>query len=316
MNDKLHITQAIKAEALRLGFYACGAAALHPVGEDAEKLERWISKGYHAGMDYMAGNDEKRCNPALLVEGAQSVVCVALNYYPAQRLKDGQLQFASYAYGKDYHEVMKAKLQQLFGYINNHLTTVSGRIFCDTAPVLERYWAQQAGLGWIGKNTQLILPGAGSHFFLGELFLDIELSYDTPAKDRCGSCTRCLKSCPTHALEEPHVLNANKCLSYLTIEHRGEIPADHASAMGNRIYGCDQCQSSCPWNRFAYANHTPELQPSETFLTMQPQDWRNLSEEQYRVIFKGSAVKRAKYAGLMRNIRAQEENEETVNDKG
>lgn len=300
------LSKAIKEEALRIGFSACGILPARPVDPRIRRhLEQWLAKGYQADMGYMENHTDKRCDPRLLVEGSRSIVSVALNYYPARKLADDQLQFAYYAYGKDYHEVMKQKLNSLLEYIDSALLPVKGRAFCDTAPVPERYCAQQAGLGWVGKNTQLIIPGAGSYFFLGELFLDVELAYDAPVSSRCGTCTRCLDACPTHALEAPRTLNAGKCLSYLTIEHRGEIPSQGAGCMGNRIYGCDECQRVCPWNRFARPNQVPELQPSDAFLSMRPEQWEQLTIEEYRQLFKGSAVKRAKYEGLMRNITAR-----------
>lgn len=301
--DKEKLSQQIKAEASRLGFSACGIACAQDVGESRIHLQKWLAEYNHAGMDYMANNLEKRCNPSLLVEGTKTVICLALNYYPSKRLREDQPQFAYYAYGKDYHEVMKSKLNDLFAYINE-LLPVNGRVFCDTAPVLERYWAQQAGLGWIGKNSQLIIPKAGSFFFLGELFLDIELNYDQPIKSRCGTCHRCLDACPTKALRNPYILDANRCLSYLTIENKGEINSDYLSMVGNHLYGCDDCQLCCPWNRFSKAHLIDELKPSELFLSMEKDDWRQLSIDHYRTLFKGSAVKRAKYEGLIRNIEA------------
>lgn len=304
------ITQAIKAEALRLGFYACGIAPAEPVKTDAEHFRQWLSKGYQAQMKYLEDNEDKRLNPRLLVEDTRSIICVALNYYPQKRLKKEQLQFAYYAYGKDYHEVMKQKLRALYTYIHEKLLPVSGRVFCDTAPVLERYWAQQAGLGWIGKNNQLIIPGAGSYFFLGELFINAKLTYDSPGRNRCGNCNNCQKACPTQALEAPYLLNANKCISYLTIESREEIPETAQEKLGKRVYGCDECQKACPWNRFASPNVLPELQPSEAFLDMQSTDWDGLMVEEYRTLFKGSAVKRAKYEGLMRNLKALQKHSE------
>lgn len=304
MAEKENRSQAIKAEALRLGFSACGIAPANPVSSDAGYFRRWISKGYQAQMDYMKANEDKRLNPRLLVEGTRSIICVALNYYPEKRLNEHQPQFAYYAYGKDYHEVMRLKLQSLYAYINEELQSINGRVFCDTAPVLERYWAQQAGLGWIGKNNQLIIPGSGSYFFLGEIFVDVELAYDSPERNRCGKCNKCQKACPAQALEAPYLLNSNKCISYLTIENREDIPEKSREVLGNRIYGCDECQKVCPWNRFAIPCSTPELQPSEDFLDMKTSDWDELSVEEYRKLFKGSAVKRAKYEGLMRNIKA------------
>ncbi len=305
MSSRCFDAQLIKAEALRLGFSACGVAQAAPVSAAAAStFEQWIDKGKQANMHYLTNHLEKRLNPQLLMEGTQSIVSVALNYYPQQQLSDQQYQFAWYAYGKDYHDVMKSKLTAL----QNYLTTICPfpiqcRIFCDTAPVLERYWAWRAGLGWIGKNTQLIIPKAGSCFFLGELFVDAAANeYDTPLPNRCGNCTRCITHCPTNALEAPYSLNASRCLSYLTIEHRDAIPASEAEKMGNKVYGCDECQRTCPWNRFAIPCDTAELHPSSAFINMKKEDWHTLNEEQYRILFKGSAVKRAKYTGLMRNI--------------
>lgn len=305
MEDRTTITQYIKAEALRLGFDACGIARAGKVDDVSHNaLQEWLAQGKQAGMAYMANHTDKRLDARRLMEGAQSMVCVALNYYPPVPLKETQYQFAWYAYGKDYHDVVKEKLQTLLAQIRQQVPEVNGRVFCDTAPLLERYWAWKAGLGWIGKNTQLIIPQAGSAFFLGEILLDTELCYDTPLPDRCGNCTRCLDACPTHALEAPHHLNANRCLSYLTIEHKGDIPKEVAEKMGNCVYGCDRCQQVCPWNRFALPTREPALQPSDLFLHMAPEDWETLTVEHYRELFKGSAVKRAKYEGLMRNIRA------------
>ena len=303
MNKEV-LSQQIKAEALRLGFSACGIARADAVGESMAYLEQWLADGNQAGMDYMNNHFDKRCDPRLLVEGTKSIVSVALNYYPSRKLREDQLQFAYYAYGKDYHEVMKAKLTELFTFINEHLTPVNGRVFCDTAPVLDRYWAQKAGLGWIGKNTQLIIPSAGSYFFLGEIFLDIELDYDSPIQSKCGNCTRCLDACPVKALEKPFLLNSNRCISYLTIEHKGEIEPGIAPKMGNHLYGCDDCQKCCPWNRFASPHQIADFEPSDALLSMEEEDWKALTVEQYRVLFKGSAVKRAKFDGLMRNLKA------------
>lgn len=301
--SKRNISEQIKAEALRLGFSACGIAPAAAVEEDTRQyFGEWISGGKHADMRYMENHSDKRTDPRLLVEGTRSIVVVALNYYPAKLLAGHQYQFAWYAYGKDYHDVMRRKLRELFAFVDTRLTPVGGRVFCDTAPVLERYWAWRAGLGWIGKNTQLIIPRAGSCFFLGEVFLDIELEYDTPVKERCGNCTNCIDCCPTQALESPWNLNANKCLSYLTIENKGDIPDEYAEKAGNRIYGCDECQKACPWNKFALPGTTPELQPSEEFLNMTREEWNALTREEYNRLFGGSAVKRARYEGLLRNV--------------
>lgn len=299
----------IKAEALRLGFSACGVARAEAVDETtSEAFRSWCARGMQAGMNYMENYTDKRLDPRLLMEGTRTIVSVALNYYPARQLREDQYQFAWYAYGKDYHDIMKSKLNALQAMIAP--PPLQSRVFCDTAPVLERYWAWRAGLGWIGKNTQLIIPRAGSCFFLGEILLDAETDkYDEPRESRCGRCTRCLNACPTKALEAPFLLNSGRCLSYLTIENREDIPPVEGKKTGKKIYGCDECQKACPWNRFATPCRTAELQPSEAFMQMKKEDWEALTEEQYKVLFKGSAVKRAKYAGLLRNIRQAEKNE-------
>lgn len=306
----LPLTEMIKAEAHALGFFACGVAKAGPVDSTvAAAFHKWISGGKHAGMAYMAANDDKRLDPRLLQPGTKSIVCVALNYAPPERMADGEYQIAAYAYGKDYHDIMKAKLHSLAGRIQDITDApLRYRAFCDTAPVLERYWAVRAGLGWTGHNRQLIIPGAGSMFFLGELFLDIELDYDRPMPGRCGTCRACTDACPTKALSDTG-LDARLCLSYQTIENRGELSPAAANALGNRIYGCDRCQQACPWNRFSVPCDETELHPSPALLSMTKEKWNSLSADDYRRLFKGSAVKRAGYEGLTRNIRAAAENE-------
>ena len=253
----------------------------------------------------MHNHFEKRTDPALLVEGAKSIIVVALNYYPS-RMKDPSLPaFSYYAYGKDYHDVMKAKLRQLYAFVRE--TTgrePAGRAFTDSAPVLERYWAVQAGLGFIGKNTQLIIPGKGSYFFLGELILDLELPPDSPVKGGCGSCTRCLDQCPPGALKRAGRLDSRLCISYQTIENRGEIDQRVRVSLGNRVYGCDVCQQVCPWNRFARPNRTEEFTASDEFLALDRERMEAMTEDDFRRIFRGSAVKRAGYNGLKRNLNA------------
>jgi len=314
--NKTKLSLQIKEKASLLGFSACGIAPSDVVAkEDKIYLREWLDTNKHAEMKYMGDHFEKRCDPRLLVQGTQSIISVALNYSPEKKLHDDQLQFAYYAYGMDYHEVIKKKLSLLLNYITEKVDQVSGKVFCDTAPVLERFWAQQAGLGWIGKHTQLIIPGKGSYFFLGEIFLDIELEYDTPGADRCGSCSRCIETCPTNALEHSHILNANNCISYLTIENKGEIPKAFASKLGTHLYGCDECQKVCPWNRFSISTQIAELQPSTKFMEMQSSDWNSLTIEEYRTLFKGSAVKRAKYEGLMRNLKSIKMEEQNNKNK-
>ena len=287
-------------------------------------------------MDYMANYTEKRLNPCLLVPGTKSIVSLAMNYAPAQTMPETEYQLAAYAYGQDYHDVMKAKLRQLAALIANKFEGESDsevgendgdstaittpktnetseepageiRVFVDTAPVLERYWAQRAGLGWIGKNHQLIIPRAGSMFFLGEIFLPYEFdSYDSPMPSRCGNCRRCIEACPTCAITDEWGFDSEKCLSYQLIENRGELSEQAKQSMGTTIYGCDRCQTACPWNKFATPNTTPEFQPKSELLAMTKADWHNLTIDEYRALFKGSAVKRVKFDGLKRNISAKE----------
>ena len=327
----------IKVEAERLGFFACGIARAEPVdAETAAAVRSWISKGSQATMDYMANYTEKRLNPCLLVPGTKSIVSLAMNYAPAQTMPETEYQLAAYAYGQDYHDVMKAKLRQLAALIANKFEGESDsevgendgdstaittpktnetseepageiRVFVDTAPVLERYWAQRAGLGWIGKNHQLIIPRAGSMFFLGEIFLPYEFeSYDSPMPSRCGNCRRCIEACPTCAITDEWGFDSEKCLSYQLIENRGELSEQAKQSMGTTIYGCDRCQTACPWNKFATPNTTPEFQPKSELLAMTKDDWHNLTIDEYRALFKGSAVKRVKFDGLKRNISAKE----------
>ena len=321
------LSHEIKAEALRLGFSACGIARAEPVDEaTAAAFREWLQSGGHATMQYMENYEDKRLDPRLLMPGVKSIISVALNYTPETPVKG----FANYAIGKDYHDIVKQKLHQL---ANSSLFTLNSslnyRAFSDSAPVLERYWAMKAGLGFIGKNHQLIIPGMGSQFFLGELFVDIELEPDAPCRQHCGNCHRCIDACPTGALAplqlpqkegEPQTANQKAspigggregasfngalCLSYLTIENRGDIPEEAAQKMGETFYGCDRCQQVCPWNAKAKPTAEPLLQPTSELLSMKDEDWQQLSVEQYRKLFKGSAVKRAKYEGLMRNIKA------------
>lgn len=319
--DEKMIASKIKAEAQRLGFFACGIAKAAPVEENvAEAYRKWLENGEEASMAYMTNYLEKRLNPALLVPGVRSIVSLAMNYAPAQQLPEGEYQLAAYALGQDYHDLMKQRLRELAVNIGAPMELFQkGKkpqsadekegtgwgVFCDTAPVLERYWAQKAGLGWVGRNHQLIIPHAGSMFFLGEVFLPFAVDvYDTPMQSRCGSCHRCIDACPTHAIIPDEDFHADRCLSYQLIENRGELSDEAKAAMGDTIYGCDRCQTACPWNRFATPNTEPALQPKPELLSMSKEAWHNLSVEDYRRLFKGSAVKRVKFDGLKRNIDA------------
>ena len=297
----MSFSEEIKKEALRLGFDACGISPADNSGEE-ERYMKWIEDNWHADMHYMARNIDKRVDPRLLVEGAKSIISVALNYYPHKKQASHAPQFAYYAYGKDYHDVIRGKLKKLFEFISARQPELTGRYFSDSAPVLERFWAAQAGIGFVGKNSLLIIPGKSSFFFLGELIIDIELEYDSPIAENCGSCTRCLDGCPTSAIEEPYKVNANKCISYQTIENRGEISSYVAPRLKNYVFGCDICQKVCPWNRVSTPHNTIEFMPNDSFMNLDLKKMLEMDEEEYREVFRGSAVKRAKFAGLKRNV--------------
>lgn len=296
-------SEEIKQHAFSLGFDACGICRAQDSGEE-ERYMQWLSENGQAGMSYLERNIDKRLDPRLLVDGAKSIISVALNYFPHEKLPEDVPQFAYYAYGEDYHHVVREKLNRLFDFIKRRFPEASGRYFSDSAPVLERFWVARAGLGFVGKNTLLIIPGKGSYFFLGELIINLELDYDAPVAQNCGKCRRCLDACPTGAIEKPHWLNANKCISYQTIENKGEISPEIVPKLSNNVYGCDICQKVCPWNRFAKPHRTPAFYPSDAFLSLDDEKLREMDEERFRHIFRKSAVKRAKFAGLKRNINA------------
>ena len=296
----------IKAEAKRLGFFSCGIARAEAVDQETTLYyERWLHEGHQAGMDYLARNKEMRLDPTLLMPGARSIICVAMNYAPSRLIAEDEYQIAYYAYGKDYHDVMRSRLFQLAEAVG----ATPCRVCCDTAPLLERYWAVRAGIGFIGKNRQLIIPGSGSLFFLGELLVNEPLEYDHPLSMTCRQCDACVKACPTGALQVD-CFDANRCLSYHTIENRGTIPPDISKKMGHTFYGCDRCLKVCPHNRHAEPTQEPAFQASEELLSMTRARWKSLSIDDYRRLFKGSAVKRAKYDGLMRNIRLLDDDTE------
>ena len=300
---RLTTEHLVREEALRLGFSACGFAKAEPVSEEvAATLDRWTEMGYHAEMGYMERNRDLRLDPTLLVPGCRTLIVVALNYYPKQVLPREGYQIAYYAYGKDYHRVVKDKLHQLLAYIKTLAPEVEGRAFCDTAPLLERYWAVKAGLGFVGLNRQLIIPGKGSYFFLGVLAVNMDLEsepHDMPLS--CGGCKRCLLACPTGALTRDGI-DCRRCLSYLTIEHRGPIPEEMAHKLGRRIYGCDTCQQVCPHNKNAESTEETAFDMSAEVAALTSEDWRAMSAERYKALFKHSAMERAGYEGLKRNI--------------
>lgn len=297
-------TRLIKEEAQRLGFTFVGVAKAEQMDEEARKLEVWLNQGKHGQMHYMAKHFEKRIDPRKLVEGAKSVVSLLYNYYTTKKQEDSEApKISKYAYGKDYHFIIKDKLKQFLHFIRDEIGEVNGRCFVDSAPVLERDWAKRAGNGWMGKNTMLIHPKAGSYFFLAELIIDLELEYDSPIKDYCGTCSRCIDACPTEAISpQGYLLDGSKCISYFTIELREAIPRAYQGKFDNWMFGCDICQEVCPWNRFSQPHQEENFEPHVKLLSMKKQEWEEITEEVFREVFRKSAVKRTKYSGLKRNI--------------
>ncbi|MBN1144963.1 MAG: tRNA epoxyqueuosine(34) reductase QueG [Bacteroidales bacterium] len=293
----------IKMEAGRLGFDACGISPAACLEDGRDYLKSWLTRGFHGCMSYMENNADKRVDPTLLVPGAKSVISVLINYFPATHQHDPEAPVISkYAYGEDYHRVVRKKMKLLFRFIQESVTPVTGRYFVDSAPVLEKAWAARAGLGWIGKNTCLISKKLGSFVFIGELVVDIPLRYDKPVPDYCGTCTRCIDACPTGALVAPYQLDARRCISYLTIENKGEPGQEFQGSMMNRVFGCDICQDVCPWNRKAVSHNVKEFNPKLRLMAMTHNDWYRLDEQQYEEIFARSAVKRTGFDGLRRNL--------------
>lgn len=298
-------TQWIKALAQRLGFDFCGIAQAGPLPEDARRLENWLAKGMHGSMQYMANHFNLRIDPTQLVPGAQSVITLLKNYYPAQQQPVGVPQIAKYAYGQDYHDVIRASLKELLQAVKAEIGEVQGRGFVDSAPVLERTWAQKSGLGWIGKNGNLIHKQAGSFFFIATLIVDLPLLYDAPmAKDYCGTCTRCIDSCPTEAILPDKVVDGSRCISYFTIELKAAlIPEALQGQFGNWVFGCDVCQDVCPWNRFSQAHLEPAFEPIPAILNFSTNDWEEMTEESFKTLFAQSPLKRSKFAGIKRNLK-------------
>ncbi|GGD46363.1 tRNA epoxyqueuosine(34) reductase QueG [Muriicola marianensis] len=295
-------TAFIKREANRLGFLSCGISKAEFLEEEAPRLEKWLRQGMHGEMGYMENHFDKRLDPRKLVDGAKSVISLLLNYYPSQQQEEGTYKISKYAYGKDYHQVIKSKLRELHAFINREIGEVQGRAFVDSAPVLDKVWAARSGLGWIGKHSNLLTQQVGSFYFIAELIVDLELEYDTPVTDHCGSCTACIDACPTQAIIQPYVVDGSKCISYLTIELRDEIPTSFRGKMDDWAFGCDVCQDVCPWNRFSKPHTEPEFEPHPDLLGMSKRDWEEITEEVFQKVFKGSAVKRTKFLGLKRNI--------------
>ena len=304
MNLKEKHTKLIKDKSKELGFFFCGISKADFLNEEAPRLEKWLTDNRNGKMDYMANHFDMRLDPRLLVDNAKSVVSLLLNYYPSEAQIDNDApKLSKYAYGEDYHFVIKDKLKELFKFIHQEIGEVGGRVFVDSAPVMDKVWAKKSGLGWIGKNSNLIHPKNGSFFFIAELILDLELIPDGPMKDYCGTCTRCIDACPTDAIVEPYVVDGSKCISYLTIELKDHIlPTEFKGKMDNWMFGCDVCQDVCPWNKFGKIHQEKRFQPSAQLLDLSKGDWEDLDKETFQLLFKNSAVKRTKFEGLKRNI--------------
>ncbi len=300
MDKKEHYSQLIKQKAISLGFLNCGVSKATFLEEEAPRLEKWLNENRFGQMHYMQNYFDKRLDPSKLVEGAKSVISLLYNYYPKEVQKEDTYKVAKYAYGEDYHHVVKKKVWELLHYIQEEIGEVDGRAFVDSAPVLEKAWAAKSGLGWQGKNGNLLSKKVGSFFFLAELVVDLDLAYDAPTTDHCGACTRCIEACPTDAIIEPYVVDGSRCISYFTIELRDEIPA--GNHFDDWVFGCDICQDVCPWNRFSKAHQEEKFSPHSDLLTYDKKEWEEITEDVFQKIFRKSAVKRTKFEGFQRNI--------------
>jgi len=303
INNSSKYTALIKAEAKRLGFLSCGISKAGFLEEEAPRLERWLNNNMNGNMQYMENHFDKRLDPTKLVEDSKSVVSLLLKYYPQDSQIDAEApKISKYAYGNDYHHVIKHKLKSLLYFIRDEIGDVSGRAFVDSAPVLDKAWAAKSGLGWIGKHSNLLTQKVGSFYFIAELIIDLDLEYDMATTDHCGSCTACIDACPTEAITEPHVVDGSKCISYLTIELKDNIPTDFKDKMDDWMFGCDVCQDVCPWNRFSKPHNEPLFNPHPELLALTKKDWEEITEDTFKKVFQKSAVKRTKYSGLIRNI--------------
>ncbi|MDT8346502.1 MAG: tRNA epoxyqueuosine(34) reductase QueG [Flavobacteriaceae bacterium] len=303
MMHRERLTKFIKSTADGLGFISCGVSKAEFLEEEAPRLEQWLSQNYHGKMDYMQQHFDKRLDPTKLVEGSKSVISLLYNYYPSEQQTENTYKISKYAYGVDYHFVIKDKLKTLLATIEEELgQTLNARVFVDSAPVLEKAWAAKSGLGWIGKNANLLSKQKGSFFFIAEIISELELVYDNPTIDHCGSCTACIEACPTAAIVEPYVVDGSKCISYFTIELKDAFNQNFNEHLDDWMFGCDVCQDVCPWNRFSKPHNEPAFMPKEELLKYTKAEWQELTKEVFQEIFKKSAVKRTKYSGLMRNI--------------
>jgi epoxyqueuosine reductase len=302
MDAKEKYTNLIKTEAKRLGFLSCGISKAEFLEEEAPRLEKWLNNNMHGEMQYMENYFDKRLDPTKLVESSKSVISLLLNYFPQEEQNKNSFKLSKYAYGTDYHFVIKDKLKQLLNFIQDEMGEVHGRAFVDSAPVLDKAWAAKSGLGWIGKHSNLLTQQVGSFYFIAELIVDLELEYDLPITDHCGTCTACIDACPTQAITEPYVVDGSKCISYFTIELKENIPTEFKGQLDDWMFGCDICQDVCPWNRFSKPHNEPLFNPHPELLSMTKSDWSEITEEVFSTIFKKSAVKRTKFSGLIRNI--------------
>ncbi|WP_264566940.1 tRNA epoxyqueuosine(34) reductase QueG [Flavobacterium sp. N3904] len=302
MLNKSKYTEFIKSEAKRLGFLSCGISKAGFLEEDAHRLEHWLNKQMNGQMSYMENNFDKRLNPTLLVDGAKSVVSLLLNYFPSEMQNTESYKISKYAYGQDYHFVIKEKLKELLFSIQESIGEVTGRAFVDSAPVLDKAWAAKSGLGWIGKNSNLLTQKVGSFYFIAELVIDLDLDYDTATTDHCGSCTACIDSCPTEAIVSPYVVDGSKCISYFTIELKENIPDEMKGKFNDWVFGCDVCQDVCPWNRFSKPHNEPLFNATPELLSMSKKEWREITEEVFNSLFKSSPIKRSKYQRFKNNI--------------
>jgi len=302
VNQKSKYTEQIKTEAKRLGFLSCGISKAEFLEEEAPRLENWLNNNMHGEMAYMENHFDKRLDPTILVPGSKSVISLLLNYFPSQSQSSDTYKISKYAYGTDYHFVIKDKLKHLMYFINEEIGEVEGRAFVDSAPVLDKAWAARSGLGWIGKHSNLLTKQLGSFYFIAELILDLELEYDSPVTDHCGSCTACIDACPTNAIVADRVVDGSKCISYFTIELKNEIPNSVKGKFEDWMFGCDICLDVCPWNRFSKTHNEPLFNPHPELLSMSKKDWEEITEEVFQKLFRKSAVKRTKFSGLKRNI--------------
>ncbi len=295
-------SQLIKAETKRLGFISCGISKAEFLEEEAPRLENWLKKNMNGEMAYMENHFDKRLDATILVPDSKSVISLLLNYFPSEIQTSETYKISKYAYGTDYHFVIKDKLKQLMDFISEEIGDVHGRAFVDSAPVLDKAWAAKSGLGWIGKHSNLLTKQLGSFYFIAELIVDLDLDYDTPVTDHCGSCTACIDACPTNAIVADKVVDGSKCISYFTIELKNEIPISERGKFDDWVFGCDICQDVCPWNRFSKPHNEPLFNPNPEMLSMTKRDWEEITEDVFQKIFKNSAVKRTKFSGLHRNI--------------